>query len=141
MTDGPGGRLSEVARALGIGHGARHIFVCVDQTKPKCAPREQTIEVWAYLKRRLRELGLEGKVTADTGAPCVHRSRVDCLRICAEGPIAVVYPEGTWYRGVDVQVMERILQEHLVGGRPVTSHVITTDPLGGSGAPAAPAVR
>lgn len=118
-----------IAARLGIGRAHRHVFVCADPTKPKCAPRELTIEVWTHLKMRLKELGIEGRVHADEALPCVHRNKVDCLRICRGGPIAVVYPEGVWYGGVTVEVMDRIIDEHLVGGRPVESHRIITAPL------------
>ena len=114
----------EKAIAIGVPVARRHVFLCSDQTKPKCAPRERTIAAWEYLKTRLRELGL-----ADSGG--VLRSRVDCLRICAEGPIAVVYPDGTWYRGCDPPVLERILQEHLIGGRVVEEHLLIRHRLAG----------
>jgi (2Fe-2S) ferredoxin len=115
------------AARLGIGRGGRHIFLCADQSKPKCAPVEQTTLLWGYLKRRVRELGLDGAITEDA---CVHRSKVDCLRVCVQGPIAVVYPDGTWYANLDVEALERILVEHVIGGRPVESHRIAVDPLG-----------
>lgn len=136
-------RLSLIADALSIGRVRRHVFLCAEQTTPKCSTAAESGEVWRYLKRRLKELDLasappewrgdlevEPPPTAP-GTGLVLRTKVDCLRICEQGPIAVVYPEGTWYRGVTVAVMERIIQEHLVGGRPVLEHVFATDPLGG----------
>ena len=107
----------------GVGHIARHIFLCADQTEPKCAPRERTLAAWEFLKKRLVELGLT------TGARVVYRTKANCLRLCAEGPIAVVYPEGTWYRDCDPPVLERIIQQHLIGGQPVTEYAVATNPL------------
>lgn len=100
----------------------RHIFLCSDQTEPKCSPKERSLESWSFLKKRLDELGLAG----DGG---VYRTKANCLRICQQGPVAVVYPDGVWYRGCTPEVLERIIQEHLIGGTPVEEFVITTNPL------------
>jgi (2Fe-2S) ferredoxin len=107
----------------GVGRIRRHIFLCADQTEPKCAPREQTLVAWEYLKRRLAELGLT------SGATVVYRTKANCLRMCANGPIALVYPEGAWYHSADPEVLERIIQEHLIGGLIVEEFCFAVGPL------------
>ena len=110
--------LASLTALLHIGGYERHVFLC---TGPKCCSEESGLASWKFLKARLAELGLRN------GA--VYCTKVGCLRICRSGPVGVIYPEGTWYKGLSPEVLERVIQEHLVQNKPVEEHVFAKNPL------------
>jgi (2Fe-2S) ferredoxin len=112
--------LQTVADKLGIGQYQRHVFLC---TGPSCCTPETGLAAWETLKKALKDENLS------VGPNACYRTKVGCLRICVEGPTMVVYPEGTWYHGMTAERIPRLVQQHLVEGKPVEEWVFARNPL------------
>ena len=119
--------LASRVQKLGLQDIQRHILICADPSKPICCSQAEGVIAWDYLKRRLQELKLD--VPQIDRPSCVFRTKANCLRVCTQGPILVVYPDGVWYRATTPEVIERIIQEHLLNNQIVQEYVFLTHPL------------
>ena len=119
--------LAASVETLGLDRIQRHVLICADQTKPLCCSKEAGLAAWNHLKTRLKELKLD---TPTIDRPhIIFRTKVNCLRVCDQGPIMVVYPDGVWYRAASPEIIDRIIQEHLIENNVVQEYAFLTHPL------------
>jgi (2Fe-2S) ferredoxin len=120
-------KINDLVHKLNLKSIHRHIFLCCDQAKPKCCSTEEGLKSWKYLKTRLKELGLDRPNQERTTS--VFRTKADCLRVCCDGPIMLIYPDGTWYRHATPEVIEKIIQSHLINDEIVEEYLFHQHPL------------
>lgn len=119
--------LGIAVKALGLDCIERHIFLCADASKPKCVDRESSLIAWNYLKQRLQELKID--LPQAERPTCIFRTKANCLRVCQKGPIMVIYPDGVWYHSVTPEVIEQIIQQHILNNQVVIEHAFIQQPL------------
>ena len=125
MTSQP--NLTKCVESLGLAQIQRHVFICADQTKPLCCSKEAGLAAWNHLKSRLKELKLDAPTIERPN--CIFRTKANCLRVCDQGPIMVIYPDGVWYRATSPEIIDRIIQKHLIENEIVQEYAFLTHPL------------
>ena len=116
-------KLREAATNLKIGGYSRHIFLCVGES---CCSKEQGELAWKALKDQLKERDL----SLSTGPAACYRTKAGCLRVCMEGPILVVYPEGNWYGGMTEERIPKFIERQIVQGEPIEEWIFAKNPVG-----------